>query len=246
MLAKRSLLVLLCLVMFAFANDSRVFLGLRLGGGIGMSRPTGDVKEAYDESEGSKFRSGGGSFDVAPFVSFQLTDNFAVGTEFMFTRFGYGGEKLTEDDPWDDGKDGDWFSTSRAAMVIPVLAQFTLAQRKVNLFVGPHFTINMGDMRDAENWAGESKSEKWDSEEMDWFKDEMNVPVIGLTVGAAFAVGPVFIDIRYLTDLGAVKPKDAGEVLYAGEPWEFTMPDGGVRRAKLALSVGWQFGLGSR
>jgi hypothetical protein len=251
MFAKKMLVVLLACAFTAsvFAQDSKIYYGTRVGGSIGMSAPTGDWKKMYDEDEYSKFRSGGGSFDVAPFVSMQLTDKFALGTEFMFTRLGLGGYKYTKNDEYGDFKDGDWSSTCRAAMIIPVLAQLTLAERKVNIFAGPHFTINMGDAKESWDIDGKSDSKKWNSEEMKFF-DDMKHPVVGLTVGAAFAAGPIFIDIRYLTDLGAVKHKDAGktisEEIYPGFTLEYEVPDGGIRRSKLAFSVGYEFGGGSR
>jgi len=260
MVAKKFMaaLVVLMLAVSAFAQDGkRVFFGLRLGGGIGMSAlKNDDFKDYLDESDDLKFRSGGGSFDIAPFVSIQLADAFAIGTELMFTRFGYGGLEVTKDETYEDEwgswsqKKGDYWTTSRAAMVIPVLAQVTLLDRKLNIFAGPHFTINMGNFRD--NWRedGERDSEKWDSDETKDFADELKVPPIGLTVGANFGfnvgAGRLFFDVRYITDLGRVKEENAwldwDEDTFEDIYGERDL----IRRAKLAFSIGYEFGAGRR
>jgi len=243
MLTKKVLLVLvgLCAVA-AFAQENRVYVGARAGIGVGLSRRAGPDKKEWEMRDGEKYMARA-SFDIAPFVSFQLADMFALQTELQFTRFGFG-TKLTEDDVYYgfvSGEKGDWEYTSRAALVIPVLAQLTIAERKVNIFAGPHFTINMGAYTDSYNWMGESESKKWSNEDMDEWKEDMKYPPVGLTVGASFAAGPVFFDIRYLTDLGKLAYKDAGKEVYG-----YKMPDVGIRRAKLSFTIGYEFGIGSR
>jgi hypothetical protein len=224
------------------SDNKRLYLGLRFGGGIGLSAP-GKMYDWIDkeEGEGLKWKSDGGSFDIAPFVRLQVVDAFAVQTEALFTRYGYGGYKFTKNYPEDSIKKGDFYSSSRAAMVIPVLAQLTLAERKVKIFAGPHFSVNTGKIKDSWKENGIKDSETWSlsSDGENYIK----YPPVGLTTGTAFGFkanpGYLFFDIRYLTDLGMIKDKledDDGKKYE--EDW--------VRRAKLSFTFGFEFGVGKR
>jgi hypothetical protein len=243
MVAKKWLfVVLLCLCAVSFAQDKRVYFGLRAGAGIGMSALTDkDEKDYYKKSDEEAYKSGGGSFDIAPFVSFQLADKFALGTEFLFTKYGYGGSKQKKDTDYE--KKGDYSVTTKPAIVIPVLAQFTFAERKVKVFVGPHFSINTGAFESSWKRNGNKGSIK-----LSYYDEGLKYPPIGLTAGASFGFnagpGNLFFDIRYLTDLGGVKIeyKDINYITGEIVTEEYDV----CRRAKLGFSVGYEFGAGSR
>ena len=269
MVAKRMavIVVLLCFVCVSFAQDKRVYFGLRLGGSVGISADK-QPKDPYDyEDEEDNiwvWKSGGGSFDIAPFISLQLADVFALQTELLFTKYGYGGEKAKRDyiDGYDYDNDGvydyvnittkgDYEVLERPAIVIPVLAQFTFAERKVKIFAGPHFSINTGRYR----YIYKSKEDgkeiyilgKKDQDEAD---KNSKIPPVGLTAGISFGFnagpGNLFFDIRYLTDFGNAK-ETRTESYYDGYmPIYIKIERDYVHRAKLAFSMGYEFGAGSR
>ena len=210
----------------------RVYFGLRLGGGIGLSRPAGkyasEWRDYYMKESGSKFKSNG-SFDVAPFVSIQFADAFAIQSEILFTRFGFGQR-------WEyEGEDG-YYLISRGAMVIPLLAKLTIADRKVGIFAGPHLMPEIGQYKYSWKDGDESGSKKFDAN-----TDGSKTQLIGLTFGADFGFnvgsGRLFFDARYLTSLG--KPRK-------GDKWDDDRGDLYIRLAKLSLTVGYEFGAGSR
>jgi hypothetical protein len=94
------------------SDKRRLSFGFRLGGGIGLSVPSKEYKEAFlnDDTvlwilddDGNyigemtareygiilRWNYGDESFNFAPFVSLQLTNFFAVQTEMLFTKYGY-------------------------------------------------------------------------------------------------------------------------------------------------------------
>ena len=249
MVAKRMavLVVLLCFVCVSFAQDKRVYLGLRAGAGFGLSSNKDEKKDLKDIKEPEMaWKSGGGSFDIAPFVSFQLADKFALGTEFLFTKYGYGGMKIKEDFSFEGipiAKKGDSEYETRSALVIPVLAQLTFAERKVKIFAGPHFSANLGTAEYTVKLNGNKTSVKATKTEQEEDDKYYKNPLIGLTGGASFGFnagpGNLFFDIRYLTDLGKPKYKNDDDKWVKVEKYA-------LRRAKLGLSVGYEFGAGSR
>ncbi|MCL1946719.1 MAG: PorT family protein [Chitinivibrionia bacterium] len=274
MFAKKMLVALLigAFTFVTFAQDSkRVYLGVRAGAGLGLSTLLGEWEKEITE-DGGKITRGGASFDVAPFVSLQLADVFALQTELLFTKFGVGYEFNESDSYYDDYYDEtisysyeEVAKYSRSAMVIPVLAKLTFRPENLSIsaFVGPHFAINIGDWKVVENgsWSdSDGENEKWDTTYTQTeakFKEDMGFtelkyPPVGLTAGVSFgfAAGPgnLFFDIRFLTDLGAVK----GEYLsrYDDDDNELPVPvkkeEDFFRRAKLSFTVGYEFGAGSR
>ena len=241
MVAKRFLaaLIVLILTASAFASDAkRVYFGARAGAGIGMSRWAGEDKdkEGFNKLESDEKWWNGGSFDVAPFVSLQLADAFALQTEFLFTSFGFGTKEKYE---------GDWYgyNGSRGAMVIPLLAKLTLADRKVGIFAGPHLMPGIGDNKITVMEKGNKKST---SEKAD--TDYMKTQLMGLTIGADFGfdVGPgrLFLDARYLTSLGKPRKGDKWDEDLMGK-WDDANKTY-LRLAKLSFTVGYELGAGSR
>ncbi|MDR0303440.1 MAG: PorT family protein [Chitinispirillales bacterium] len=232
--------MVVCVAVSAFAgNDKRVYVGARAGFGIGMSSPGEELKDMITDDE-SAFKSGGNSFDIAPFVSLQLANAFAIQTELLFTQYGHGGFKMKKDSEYsyyEVYKKGDYVVSSRPAMVIPILPKLTLAEGKFCIFAGPHFSVNMGDFKAKAKINGNKTSVKMTKDETKELSEDMKNPV-GLTAGVSFGFdagpGNLFFDARYLTDLGKYRDKNDKDGKY------------GVRRAKLGLSVGYAFGLGSR
>ena len=195
----------------------------------------------------------GGSFDIAPFVSLQLTDKFALQTEAMITRFDYyayeysgyfGNEKL---------------NISRGALSIPVLAKYTLRAKdriSFQLFAGPHLTANVGDwkIQDGENGIDTTYTISMNEFEKDFY--EVKTPPVGLTLGTNFGIitkaGTIFIDIRFAGDLWITQRKEIVE-------WEWVNILGQVvdteteerwkdwiYRSKLSFSIGYEFGFVNR
>ena len=227
----------------SFAEDlKKLYLGVRLGGGIGLNTLKDErMKNLLEYNDDIEFSGGGGSFDVATSVSIQLTNVFAFQTGHLLTRYSYAGSKY---------KNGDYSYSYRPALILPALAQFTLFEKKLSFFAGPHMSASFGNYKFSYNRNGKKYSIKLkdiDNEEMLRSLSEL---LFGLTFGAATGlnIGPgyLFFDIRYLTDLGNVK-----EYSYS----RYYDDDGNraadteidiVHRAKLIFSVGYEFGIGKR
>jgi len=263
---KKTAIIIFCLCAFLFAHERRVSFGLRLGGSVGLSAPSEDYKElvlgewdftpVYDIDEELppewspcrlEWRDGSGSFDFAPFVSLQLNNLFAIQTEMLFTKYGYIGFDVVKG-KFPNGyyiyDNGDTVLTplengiriTGHALIFPILAKLTFRPSKFSIqtFVGPHFTVNVGKLKDKE-----------DGKIIPFVTDEglyitVRQPPVGLTAGANFGVkagsGTMFFDARYFTDLGywewADRPDDSHWFL--------------GRRARLSLTVGYEFGLSSK
>jgi len=224
MVAKRFLAALIVLMLTASAFAVDAYYGFRTGMGINMTRNAGDkadsANKAMDEAE-LKWKNGT-SFDFAPFFVLQLANPFALQTEMYFTNVGEG---MVD-------KDGDGGYFTQRVILIPVLAKVTLMDRKLGIFAGPHFTPVAGRMVVVGKESGVVN--KWGGQS------------VGLTFGADFGFnvgnGKLFLDARYLTQLGAektAKKDDKGFVT----GWE-DKPDVYSRYAKLAFSVGYEFGGG--
>ncbi|MDR0310235.1 MAG: PorT family protein [Acidobacteriota bacterium] len=245
MVTKRFLTALIALMFVsvpALAQDNSVYFGLRGGLGFGTTPASDSASEDLKEwGKDYKWKSGGGSFDIAPFVGIQLADAFALQTELLFTSYGYGGYKYTGSDN-EYEKNGDYYTLSKKAMVIPVLAKVTLFERKLSIFAGPHFSVNYGAGKTTTKEKGNKTSKNASDEDMKYYKDNTKDPLMGLTVGAdyGFAAGPgrLFFDARYLTDFGKTKFK------YSNDEWK--TDKNSIRRAKLAFSVGYEFGASRR
>jgi hypothetical protein len=247
MFAKKMLVALLigAFTCVTFAQDAkRVYLGVRAGAGVGLSS-LGEKQEKTFTDLGGTITRGGASFDVAPFVSLQLADVFALQTELLFTKFGIGQNISIM------GYDMET-NITRSAMAIPVLAKMTFRPENLSIsaFVGPHFTVNMGKWNIDANVAGiEAKQEYTDDEFKKYLADtyeadstDLKFAPVGLTAGLSFgfAAGPgnLFFDVRFLTDLGMAKL-----TAYLDDEKE---EEDFLRRAKLSFTVGYEFGAGSR
>jgi len=268
---KNQPLIIFCFCVFLFAqeentNKRRVCLGLRLGGAIGLSAPGKEYEEAFltdDEfsiydDDGNfigkttmseygyilRWKSGGGSFNFAPFVSLQLTNIFAVQTEMLFTKYDYLGFDNLGDRPLifgDISNDkGEYiepdtckthFRQSGHALIFPILAKLTFRPGKFSIqaFIGPHFTVNVGNR--SEKMDGKVKKMNLNNI---FYNTETKYPPVGLTTSANFGIktksGVLFLDARYFTDLGDIK-----------SDYNFRW----VRRAGLSLTVGYEFCIGS-
>ena len=253
----------LCLAQGIYAQDGkRIYAGVRLGGSVGMSSlKDEEEKKYYDESKDDKWVKSNGYFDVAPFISLQLADKFALQTEVMMTKFFYGGSQGEYKNSYGGDEDVSVeykYLLSRRALVIPVLAKFTVrANDKISfgLFAGPHFTANIGKWEDY-GWRketyddGETDIDEWiDFYKSDdkYYKDSYKIPPVGFTVGTNFGfmtnAGTFFVDVRFLSDIGNVKINN-GEWennKRKEDKWEDY-----VHRSKLAFSLGYEFGAGSR
>ena len=251
------ILILVLTAICLFAQESKkIYAGLRLGGGIGMVYPVDDNYMIFfgnNKSPYLKWRDGG-SFDIAPFVNLQIIDKFAIQTEIMITRFGYFGGvfEFRKGGEIDIEKE----QISRAALLFPILAKYTLRRNRFNfqLYAGPHFTANVGKYRQhiyykySKNGMvifEETVINK--SREYNFFSyiDSIKTPLMGLTLGTNFGfistkAGTVFVDARFLGDLGIVKQYLDGGVhggyRYEKGWWPY------LYRAKLSLSLGWEFG----
>ena len=234
-----------CLAQGIYAQDGkRIYAGVRLGGSMGMgSLKDEKIKKSYEENEdytGYKFWDGG-SLDVAPFISLQLADKFALQTEAMITKFGYEGAKYKYNYGYSDEEYGYGHKSdteekellSRRALVIPILAKFTVrANDKISfgLFAGPHFTANIGKWEYYDYSKGKSSywNTQWteDGEKVvtkeyeidegaiyiqpsnDEMKNSIKVPLMSFTVGTNFGfmtnVGTFFVDVRFLSDISDI------------------------------------------
>jgi hypothetical protein len=247
-----------------FAQDGkRIYAGVRLGGSANISSlKDEEMKKYLDADKDYEWLGTAGSFDVAPFISLQLADKFALQTEVMITKFHYGGEK-------GEGTRGggeyavegvyqyeNKYSFSRKALVIPILAKLTIrANDKVSfgLFAGPHITANIGKWEEYEYEKETEGGETYEYESIyfysdDDYKDWIKVPSVGFTIGAYIGfmtkIGTFFADIRFLSDIGNVKMKDYDYNYYTGRETERWVDY--VHRAKLNFSLGYEFGAGSR
>lgn len=221
------ILLFLISCLSAQTESKRIYAGARLGGSIGMVFPTGDDYRDYYEADSVKWRDGG-SFDIAPFVSFQITDKFALQTEVMITKFGYFGI-IREYDYADTLPKKELIT--RRALIVPILAKYTRRQNNFSFqgFIGPHFTFNVGD---------------WDMRNTpDDIAEHIKYPLVGITIGANFGIitqrsGTVFIDVRFAEDLGMVKTGDDSGGTMVWTPI--------LLRGKLSFSLGWEFGFINR
>jgi hypothetical protein len=237
-------LMVLCVCASSFAQDAkRAYAGVRLGVGAGLTRPLGELEAALDYP-GSEWSKGGASFDVAPFVSLQIADAFAIQTEMLITK--YGGE-YSYKDPYDSDED-EKFGLSRSALIIPLLVKFTFHPNifTIQAFLGPHLTANVGKWATTYAYGGIEGKEDLDDKELaeEYFgADKLNYPPIGITGGLGFGVkagpGNVLIDARFITDAG---------VIYADAPTygRSTKKENFLYRAKLSFTVGYEFGFGKR
>jgi len=260
---KKILLILsVCSLLFAQETDKkRLHFGLRLGGGIGLSAPSDWYRETflftddwqawvfldeydyytwfratYPASFAPKWHRGGGSFDFAPFISLQIVDNFAIQTEALFTRHSY----INLDDVVITSFDFEKnefvkikefnIRQSRPAIIFPLLAKLTFYPSKYSIqaFAGPHFTVNYGKFKSIEDGKVEKHSDGY------IFFEKGLFPLIGITAGGSFGVkagvGTLFFDARYFSDFWTNN--------WYEEPY--------VRRARLSLSVGYEFSAISR
>jgi len=257
--------IIFCFCVFLFAqedtsNKRRVSLGLRLGGGIGLS----DVDKKYkaqietpyeweDEWEDEywekyvysygvkKWKDFTGSFDVAAFLSLQLTNIFAIQTETFFTRYcryGYNHSGYWYEIYYKDGKQierNDYetlyrFRKSKPVLIFPILAKLTFNPKNISIqtFVGPHFSVDFGYVQNKTNYNDIYKY---------FDRRDVSYPWIGLTAGGRFGIkatnGIVFLDVRYFTDLFTNKFEERDVYMLA-------------RRARLSLTAGYEFRLGSK
>jgi hypothetical protein len=225
----------------SFAQDlKKVYIGVRLGGGVGLNTLKDErMKALLEYNDDIKFSGGGGSFDVAIPVSFQLTNIFALQSGHLLTRYSYAGSKY---------KNGDYSYSYRPALVLPALVQFTLFERKLSFFAVPHASASFGSYKFSfkkNGNKGSIKLKNLDNEETTTYMSEL---LFGLTFGASTGlnIGPgnLFFDIRYLTDLGNVKEYsrycDDDRNNYVDDEIDI------VHRAKLIFSVGYEFGMGKR
>jgi len=219
-----------CVAQTTFAQDEkRVYTGIRVGGSLGTSvlfkksRLLDDYNnnryydyDKFDQKQLNGFHGTSGFIDIAPFVSLQLTDKFALQTEVFLTKFGYVGEKyaywlameyvIPEDVGVEDFLDykkeelkGKWVA-SRRALVIPLLVKYTLrADDKISfqLFAGPHFTANLGKWGSVD-WSyyymqkspdlptGWSLIEDGFPPLDDEMENNVHIPPFGFTVGTNF------------------------------------------------------------
>ena len=230
----------------------RIYTGLRLGGSIGMVFPVGDDYRDYYAADSVKWRDGG-SFDIAPFFSYQITEKFALHTEVMATKFGYFGI-IRENVISIREEDGViYFDTlpkkevvSRRAVIIPILVKYTLRQSNYSFqgFIGPHFTYNYGKWETRFYFEDDGKLVEDKEYNPDFINPySLKYPPIGITLGLNFGImtkksGTIFADVRFLEDLGMVKV------------WGYK--DGAMTwipillRGKLSFSLGWEFGFLNR
>lgn len=246
-------ILLLLSISFLSAQESkRLYTGLRLGGSVGMTYPLGDAfYEYFGETKHSlysfKWREGG-SFDVAPFVSLQITDGFALHTEVMLTKFGYWGQEIEYQDEFEAYTDYQIEYThnlkvSRRALMIPIFLKHTHRKNRFSFqyYIGPHFTINFGKWEYYEYYKYKHYDEIDEEKEIKEKTSEnrLNIdhyPPVGLTIGTNFGfittkAGTFFLDARVSGDLGVVK-ENGGYI--------------SVYRGKLSFSLGYEIGLINR
>jgi hypothetical protein len=244
-----SVLVVMVACTSLFAQDAkRAYLGVRLGAGVGLTRPLGEFEVLLDVP-GSEWSKGGASFDFAPFVSLQIVDGFALQTEMLVTEWG-GEYNLSDDFGVLDG--GLKIGFSRNALIIPLLAKFTFRPNNfvIQAFLGPHLTANIGKWNTTYAMFGVEEKEELDDKEMAAFLDgdRINYPPIGITGGIGFGVkagpGNIFVDARFITDAGVIS-KDA-QYIWSHTGERVTREEYLFYRAKLSFTVGYEFGLGSR
>ena len=241
------LLILMAVCLAAQTEQKQLYAGLRFGGSVGMVFPVGgNYRWYYDDVENEAQWWDGGSFDAAPFASWQFTPAFALHTEVMATRFGYRGEKYQYDDITEK------FLISRRALLVPVLVKYTRRQfnQSFQFFIGPHFTYNFGRWRwhyyFRENGSILNNSKYHPQHNIYGEKQEIigeyvKYPPIGITLGANFGfittkAGTIFADVRFWQDLGMVKYYN--EELMVWEPI--------LLRGKLSFSLGYEFGFINR
>ena len=249
------LMIALVCTTSSFAHDKkRAYFGARLGTGVGLTRPLGELEEML-EIPGVEWKKGGASFDFAPFVSLQLADVFALQTEMLVTQ--YGGEySLQYKDTWGflGGDINIKVSFNRRALIIPLLAKVTLHPNifVIQAFLGPHLTANVGKWNATYNLFGREEKEKFDDEEIleEMFRGhKIYYPPLGVTGGIGFGVkagpGNVFVDARFVTDAGVIT-QDVYYIQDITRPSLDNMNENLLYRAKLSFTVGYEFGFGNR
>jgi len=178
----------------------------------------------------------------------QLTDKFALQTECMTTGFDYDSKKYE-----DDFLGTVEYSLSGVANVYPLLAQYTLrAKDKISfqLFAGPHLTSNLG-LYDDEfiNGKREHSSNYYFGKKEVEEHLGIKVPPVGFTVGTSFGFirkrgSIIFLDIRFMGDMGAVKREtdryldSNGKEIVKFENWIYC--------SNLNFSLGYAWGIGKR
>lgn len=228
---KKVILALILSAICLTAQESKIiYAGARIGGSIGMVLPAGDdYRDFYDNDTASWWD--GASFDGAVFFSYQITEKFALHTEIMPTKFGYFGQKYKNPD------DIEKYLVTRRAIMIPLLAKYTRRQsnQSLQLFAGPHFTVNFGEWQEHTYFTGERKPQtSW----FDFDDETLKYPFVGITVGANFGyittkAGTIFADVRFSEDLGYIK-----------QEYEVWKPI--LLRGKLSFSIGYEFGFLNR
>jgi|GEM_PF-1441293 len=231
----------------------RFYVGIRFGGSIGTSVPKMEgAKEYYNGDDVQWWNGGRPVFDVAPFISWQLTDKFALQTEVMITRFFYEGKKYNYDfgDGWtEEGK----FIVSRAALVIPLLAKYTLrANDKISfqVFAGPHLIANVGRWKEY-RYEKETDDGKTTEKEITNFtgSNTSKVPIAGFTAGTNFGIitkaGTIFLDARFAGDMGVSKEEYS---VYDPETEKITQEGWSdwIYRSKFSFSLGYEYGFRKR
>jgi hypothetical protein len=241
---KKLQIIIFCFCVFLFAqeensNKRRVSFGFRQGGGIGLSVLKENYKNSFEQVEESidendnyysrviKYRDGSGSFDNAYFLSLQLTKHFAVQTEALFTKYcdiGFDANiKYKTSETPDTNYQEYTQKQSQPALIFPVLAKLTINPKNISIqaFIGPHFTIDFG--YDETKIKTETYSSIFKKS-----KDFNLYNLLGLTAGGRFGVkagnGITFLDVRYFTDI----------------------TEKSIRRARLSLTAGYEFCLGSK
>ena len=244
---KKMILILILAAFCLTAQEAkRFYTGLRLGGGIGMVYPVGEEWYYFfsDKSDPNlKWRTGG-SFDIAPFVSLQITDRFAIQAEVMITRFGYWGLFFEEREQ--NFIDMEKEQVSRPALLFPLLAKYTHRRNNFNfqMYAGPHFTANIGQYRIYVHYKYSDVRETFEFERTwesnDFPGKKLKIPPMGFMLGTNFGyittkAGTIFADARFLGDMGVVKEYDR---IYGWWPFLY--------RAKISLTLGYEFGFINR
>ena len=236
-----------------------LYFGVRLGGAPNFYKTSDDFNDFHSKLKGIHYSFADANFDWedtynsfgfngAAQIALQLTDIFAIQTEFMFTQdegeinciIERGMSKIEEK-----------FIYSYNSLLIPLLAKLTFRPQNISIagFGGVYFSIPLGTMNfdyDREVYGlmdgNYTLSKEMDIETAIGF-------MVGGSVGLKAGPGVVFVDIRFASDFKETRFKDKEKIKAYGGNYANTdiiTLESIFTRSKLPITIGYEIGLGKR
>lgn len=155
--------------------------------------------EDFDLDTKNRF---GMAFGVAAEIG--ITEMFAVQPELLFSQHGY---------MWEESFLGETLKVTerRSYIQIPILAKLMFGSEAlgINVFVGPHVGLGIGEVKGETEFMGETESDS-----ASWEDAGYKTFDFGVTggVGVAFPAGPgkLGVDIRYQLGLANILDEPEG------------------------------------